>query len=698
MQTTVERVCLYRNGALVVRVGEAGPGPVSVDDLPLLHAADALRIRPAQGAIHNVRETCRLAQRGDAAPVSPAAREEQATTARMAEIDAELAELELRALLLSPNADAPPDPSPPPDIDALTAWHDLLDARHDALAARRRALRAERHALDHALAEARRTHVGDPTPPRFTRGVAFTLLADAPVRVEVEYFVAAARWVPAYALDLDGDRACLRFDALVAQASGEDWSHAAITVSTADLRREATAPALASWRIGPVVPARRPAFRPLPEGLDALFADYDRNRALPPPSSNRPMPSRPRPPAPAAMPMAPPPPPPMTDFFGESARMAPPSMAQPSMAPSIPRPSAASMPLGAAAPQAPMQDYGGPPGGYALESAPRGGAALNRKSASGGGGAPPPEPLEGGGATPPDATLPDRLRYAYTRLAGPDEPGRGRLWPVDATTHLRTLVADHDATAADALPRALEALQIAAAHLALSPTPPGTENLPADGFPALRPATGAHDIPGDGRWHRVPIDTRTAPAEVDFRAVPRESNDIWRHCTVRLDDGQPLPAGPLRIHVDGRYHATGHLRGTGGGEPLSMNLGIEPALRVVDRKVETLQEDKGLMSQSTRVDHRITTRIRSGLDHPARLVIYDRLPVRDDPDDDRVTIEPLDARPPAERTDRAPDGAPLDGGLCWRLTIAPRAQTTLEHGYRVTFPAKLELAGGNRRE
>ena len=212
----------------------------------------------------------------------------------------------------------------------------------------------------------------------------------------------------------------------------------------------------------------------------------------------------------------------------------------------------------------------------------------------------------------------------------------------------------------------------------------------------MRAATGAHDLPGDGRWHRVPVTATTAPAAVDLRAVPRESNDVWRFCTVRLDDGEPLPQGPLRIQVDGRYRATGQLERTGGGAPLELNLGLEPAVRIVERKVDMMQSDKGLVSQSTRVDHHITTRIRSGLDAPTTLVLYDRLPVPADPDDDTVEVELLDGAP--ERTDRGPDGARLDGGLRWTTRLPARGVIEVEHTYRITFPAKLELAGGNRRE
>lgn len=702
MQTRVDRVCLYRNGALVVRVGEAGPGEITIDELPLLHATDALRVRPAVGVVSAVRETCRVTHRGDAATRAPADDEDSRRDARLAEIEAELTDLGARLDALRPAADHALDPTPPPDIDALIGWHDTLDARHDAIEDRRRALRDERRALKEAAAEARRARDGDRAPPRFTRGVAFTLGGvEGPTRVEVEYFVAAARWVPAYALDLTGEHATLRFDALVAQATGEDWSDARVEISTAELARDATAPALTSWRIGPAVPPKRAAFRPLPDGLDALFVDYDRARREPPPPARRP--------APASAPVIV-----VADdmdlddvdfeeapkreydvFDGAHGAFDPTALER-----AAPPPGAPPMPARPSmAPPAPMMAQGMPAPDRAapMKKRARGGLGGLADAFGGGGGAPPSgEMIGGGGGGPPPPDLPDRLRYAYTRLAGPDEPGRGRLWPVDVTTHLATLVADHDTDAAEALPRAIAALRDAARRLAAAPTPPGTRSLAPDGYPTVRAATGAHDLPGDGRWHRVPVTATTAPAAVDLRAVPRESNDVWRFCTVRLDDGEPLPQGPLRIQVDGRYRATGQLERTGGGAPLELNLGLEPAVRIVERKVDMMQSDKGLVSQSTRVDHHITTRIRSGLDAPTTLVLYDRLPVPADPDDDTVEVELLDGAP--ERTDRGPDGARLDGGLRWTTCLPARGVIEVEHTYRITFPAKLELAGGNRRE
>jgi hypothetical protein len=38
------------------------------------------------------------------------------------------------------------------------------------------------------------------------------------------------------------------------------------------------------------------------------------------------------------------------------------------------------------------------------------------------------------------------------------------------------------------------------------------------------------------------------------------------------------------------------------------------------------------------------------------------------------------------------------GGLRWALTIPPAGAVRIEHGFRITLPAKYELAGGNRRD
>ena len=48
--------------------------------------------------------------------------------------------------------------------------------------------------------------------------------------------------------------------------------------------------------------------------------------------------------------------------------------------------------------------------------------------------------------------------------------------------------------------------------------------------------------------------------------------------------------------------------------------------------------------------------------------------------------------------DFAQPESPITGGHRWQISVAPAAEMELAADYTVTFPAKHELTGGNRRE
>jgi uncharacterized protein (TIGR02231 family) len=81
--------------------------------------------------------------------------------------------------------------------------------------------------------------------------------------VELTYLVGDAGWRPAYAVRADPDAKTLsiEFDAVIVQASGEDWNDAALSVSTAE-----------------------PSRRPLPPGIPPVFVEP----LLPPPPASSP--------------------------------------------------------------------------------------------------------------------------------------------------------------------------------------------------------------------------------------------------------------------------------------------------------------------------------------------------------------------------------------------------------------------------
>jgi len=680
--TRVERVTVYRNGALVVRTGECAEGRTRCDALPLLFSSDSLRVRSTTGGVTDVREGCSVS--GEITPPDPRVTERArldlvslALTDERTRIAGEIEALSRLAPIPLKSQDTPRD------VDTAS-WVALLRTSTDLLVERRAALDdVERRIAAHAAEVARASAHARPdlTPPRFARSIEFTV--DAAGSVEIEYFVSAARWVPTYALHLRGDTAELVVAAMIAQATGEDWESARLSFSTADLARDTTLPVLQSWRIGRAQPPQRRAFRPLPTDLPTLFAGFDQGRSS-------------------------------TTYGVTKARGGAPPRPAP---PSAPRLATVRADVaeedrsdvafdGAAGGAAPSEDdlfddEATPLSSSAemrAEGAPMAKSVARARMAAPG--APPMRSAGGGG--PPmagraTAPLPPRLRWASMRLAGPSEAERGRLVPLDVVSKLAWFVEAHDVALVEHLRRAVTALAAAGERLAVA-SPPASTRPVDDTFAAtVFHSTSAHTIPTDGAFWRVEASRTTTKVARELRVVPRESTDVYRFA-VMPSSTTPLPYGPLAVFEDDAFRVTTSIdHGARGARPLEVNLGVEPDVRVMGRVAHVHQDEKGLVSQTSRVTHTVKTTLRSSAAAHHDVVVFDRLPVVDDSQKD-VKVELVDAHPPARRGEHGPDGHPLKGALSWRVVLAPGATETLEHRYTIDLPAKQELVGGNRRE
>ena len=206
-------------------------------------------------------------------------------------------------------------------------------------------------------------------------------------------------------------------------------------------------------------------------------------------------------------------------------------------------------------------------------------------------------------------------------------------------------------------------------------------------------AGAALDLPSDTRAHRVPLAIAAAPARPRFVTVPRESAEVYREVELDNPFGAPLLPGPCEVFVEGVLLTTTSLGEVGKGGTIALGLGVEDRLRVA-RNARTDEQSAGLLGGATTVDHRVTIDLRSSLGRPVTVEVIDRVPVSDD-DDIEITRGGKPAPEPYEQVER---GAPVRGGLRWRVPLAPGGQASIEHTYRVKLSARNEIAGGNRRE
>lgn len=518
----------------------------------------------------------------------------------------------------------------------------------------------------------------------------------------IEYVVGAARWWPAYSarFTASATRVSLTLDALVAQATGEDWSRVRLSLSTAHLAHDARLPELASLRLGRAQPAPKRGYRAPPEGLAALFEGYDRAVDQLEVEDTRVVTRMPAKPKGRAEPV------PATATLdtlsadasvltragyagipvtGLRARLgnipAPaeqlaPEMAAPSAAPAAPYPQTikAEMPMKRRMAPPPARKssslFGGIGDAFSEGSIE---AELDEDAGLGGGGGgfahADPSAIE-----PADAWL----DFDTLVLADPkDRSARGRL------------IRDPSTIFGSAAQRARARID-AVAEPAMARDP-----LAARGrFDHRYDAEGTADVPASGRPHRVAVGAADTGAAPCFVAVPREAAEVYREAEIKNPFDAPLLAGPVDVFLDGALMTTSEMTYVDRSGSMRIGLGVEDRLRVA-RNARVDESTAGLLGGSLVVDHAVTIDLSSSLGRDVTVDVIERVPVTDEKD---VEVKLTYARPDHERYTQAERGAPLRRGLRFSARVPAGDKAKIELGYRVTLPAKNEIVGGNRRE
>lgn len=705
-------VVVYARGAVVtrrVRVTELPDGDVEVvvPGITALSEPGAVRAR-VQGAgralvsVHSAPHVPTALRPAGASEAELQALEVQLDAAR-----SERALLERRrARLLS----ATPDPglavrAGRADVEARLAdalvVHDVLGQALAAVDARRAELSVllQRLEDEHRAARSRQSWASTAErAPRDegSRVITVRLTGAGPVELlEVEYVVRAARWWPRYTLEL-GAQATLWVEALVAQSSGEDWADVPLGLCTSDLGVDARLPVLRSIRYGKAQAPKPTGLRPTPPGLDRLFVGFDAVfvahvsvhmeahgmlGGAPPPAfeqadllsepvlpmeisrADDTMPTR----SAFAAPQAPPPP--MTRML--AASVAPPS-SKPMPKGGRARGAPADMAKKLDAPGAPPMELGATRGGGGF-----GGVTLMSAAFDEGGGS-----REEAEADAPLVEVPSEdewLDFDGLRLGAPDDRRtRGRL-------HLPRA----DDAAAHARARAQHELE------GLDPGVEAHDVLSSRGHYDHRWDTrGVVQLPSDGRTHRVRVDAFAARPRTRLWTVPRELAEVFREASLPNPTPGPLLAGEVDVYVDGSLLTTAPLPHVDRGGIVRVGMGVEERLRVA-RNTEVAEDSAGLLGGSTAVDHRVSIELSSALGLPATVEVYDRVPVTDDK---ALEIKVVSAQPPHEPYEQVERGAPIRGGVSWKVQLEPGGKRELRLHYRLTFNKGSEVMGGNRRD
>lgn len=724
LPSRIDRVQVYRRGATVVRTAEltlegALPDEIELADLPLTLVDPTARVRvlavePAGAEVVAAGVRVGLWVRpGDPPPKAPEQRELDEVRLRLRAAREQLAVLEAEVAILQ-GVPVPERPSgeegkapPASPMAARLQLEQFVDEATRRRLTERRALREQARELEEAEARiveriAASSSAAEVHLPELKKSAVVRLkgagAAARKVTLELSYVVPGARWAPAYQCKLsrDGSKAEIQLRAWIAQRSGEDWRGVSLKLSTASPLRFSELPELSAIKIGRAQPpAKKPGFRPPPQGGDVLFRDFDRElrkatEALPPPRSWH---------APAfeEEPEPPPLPEPRRDQVHAKAkklggraralREEPAAEAREELFDDADAAELGDMEMERSMAPPPSPRSPAPAASMVMDSIVLGRSAPAAKAARG----------PTGGASVDEAL--GIYAYPLLRLPSADQlGGRGRLVPMDVREHYQATAAragrplrfDIMSAVASAEDEARGVLDVALPDGAVD-----ADDISSH-FDFAYEADGTVEIVGDGGFHSVALGDRACEARMRYVAVPREEASVYRVAMLMNPIPAPLLPGPAEVYVGGEYVLTTRLPTVPARGELKLGLGAEQAIKVARNTRFTEARSGEKVVAMAELVHDVDIDVVNHLERDIEIEVRERVPVP--APGAEVVVEELQVTPPWQPYDQQERGQIIEGGRRWEVKVGKGAADKLRARYVVKIYAQNELVGGNRRE
>jgi uncharacterized protein (TIGR02231 family) len=193
---------------------------------------------------------------------------------------------------------------------------------------------------------------------------------------------------------------------------------------------------------------------------------------------------------------------------------------------------------------------------------------------------------------------------------------------------------------------------------------------------------GNTDIPSDGSPHKSVISQFSFDPRLDFLAVPKHTNAVYRRATVDNSSGGPLLPGPASLFVGQEFIGRTHLEYTPAGGEIELLLGVEERI-TVERELTKRDVDKRILRDNRQLRYGYKIELKNLLPVAAAVEIHDHIPVSRH---EQIKVKLEQVKPePAEKSDL--------NLLEWRLSLPAGATQTIEYEYTVEHPRSLQVIG-----
>jgi uncharacterized protein (TIGR02231 family) len=184
-----------------------------------------------------------------------------------------------------------------------------------------------------------------------------------------------------------------------------------------------------------------------------------------------------------------------------------------------------------------------------------------------------------------------------------------------------------------------------------------------------------YEINSDGKNHKVMINQKNIPMQLEFAAVPKLSTDAFLMAGVGGWEDLNILPGKARIHFDGLFAGEIMLMADGIKDTIFVNLGKDRTIGLSRKKIKEKYKVK-FIDQEKVETRSIELVVRNSKNIPIEIKLEDQIPVVQGTEEIKVNL--LDG-----------DGAdldPLTGLLTWKLKLNSKESKKIIFTYEVRYP------------
>ncbi|HSH04016.1 MAG TPA: mucoidy inhibitor MuiA family protein [Anaerolineae bacterium] len=195
-------------------------------------------------------------------------------------------------------------------------------------------------------------------------------------------------------------------------------------------------------------------------------------------------------------------------------------------------------------------------------------------------------------------------------------------------------------------------------------------------------AEGRFDVPSDGSTvkttlHRVQIKPR-----LDYLAVPKHTEAVYRRVTVANETPSPLLPGEVTLFAGDEYIGQTKLEYTPRGGEMQLLLGIEDRL-VVTRELTQRDVDKKFLRDRRQLRYGYEIVLKNMMGEAAQVTVQDHMPVSRD---ERIKVEMGKAKPAVSEQSQL-------NMINWVVQLDAGGETTLVYDYLIEHPRAVAVNG-----